>query len=139
MIVINALFVMWTFGKDLGKSKAEIRAMTSKALAEHKLIEKNVREIVAEAIKLSDKNNFEESFNKSVKDIANRERFSGLSTNIYARFAHGEYTLSFDNINYVLTVNDVFENGLYGVNEVKYNYSMIVIFDKERVISVNLV
>ena len=141
ILVVNALFVMNGFNEGLGKARAEIRAVNSKALAEHKLIEQNVNASVWASIAIASSGgesnkNFDNSFKKALSDVINQQRNSGINTNVYAKLANGEYSLKIDGKNYVLIVSEVFDKTVLGVNEVTRFYSLKVVFDKSKLISI---
>ena len=145
ILVINALFVMDSFNGDISKVRAEIRATMNKVSVEHKFVKSTLNETIIKSIDLSkDKlanfgdSDFEKTFNESIKMLAEEKRASGLNTNVYAKIALGEYSLSFDSISgkYTLIVNDIFEQTNVANNEARYNYNLKVLFDMEKVISV---
>jgi hypothetical protein len=63
-------------------------------------------------------------------------RSSGQNNNAYARLSLGNYNLSFNDGLYTLTASDIFEDSKYSNNEIRYSYSLNVLFDKNNVISV---
>jgi hypothetical protein len=135
-LFVNAWVVMYGFDVDLTKSRADLRAIEEKSSFTHKFVKDELNKTFLEAIAQSDKSNFELSFNNSLRQSANNLRNSGLNTNLYARIALGEYTLTKNGENYTLIVKDVFENEASGVNEISYFYSLRINFDKTKVVSI---
>ncbi len=144
ILVSVSLFVMYDFGSEVDKHKSELRAVTSKSDALHKFLLKDFENMVFESITLSKGKNeleFEKNFNESFKSIAFRERekkVRNINTNLYAQISLGNYSLKFVELSgkYELVVGDVFEKTDFENHEIKYLYSVKVIFDKEKIYSV---
>jgi len=136
ILVIYALYFMISFNGNFGVSKNELRDISDKAEINHELILDNVNKMVLSSIQASaSSGNFEKSFNESLKGLAIPYRISGLDNNVYAKIAVGDYSLKFDGSAYALSVNGLFESYKSGQNEIRYDYSASVLFDKTRLIS----
>ena len=139
VLVVNALFVMITFNEDISKARAEIRASTSKMIAEHQLVRFNLNKSISDSILGADKNDFEKTFNESLKDASLKYRTSETNTNLYAKLSLGDYSLTLKDGKYELIVSEVSENYNLDNNEVTYAYSLKAIFDKTKVNSVKVI
>lgn len=134
VLVVFALYSMISFNSDLSKKKAELRASSDFAEASHKFVLKGFEDILGKSISDSKSSSeFEKSFNTSLKKYASEKRESGLNTNIYAKMVLGDYSLILKDGKYELMIFDVFENYNMNNNEVRYSYSLKVIFDKNKV------
>lgn len=138
ILVVSALYVMTRFGDDVSKVRSEMRSLSGKSSVGHKDVLVSVEKMVLMAVDSSTSVEFEKIFNESIKKFAEEKRASGVNANVYAKIALGEYSLNFDGTNYVLIVNNVFENTGVGNNEVHYIYNLRVLFDKSSVISVDV-
>ena len=140
ILVGYALFVMLGFGDDFDKKKAELNALSEDSNAEYKLLEVKIGELIDNAITLSkDKGNFESSFRDSLKTLAEKERFSGQNSNVYAKLtSKEEYQLYFNGENYVLFASELFNQINVGNNEVRYNYNLIVVFNENSIVSFSI-
>lgn len=136
ILVIYALYVMISFNGSIGKNRNELRDISDKAEISHEAILDNVNKIVLSSIQASTNSvNFEKSFKESLNVVALPYRNSGLNNNVYAKLAVGDYSLHFDGSKYVLNASGMFEIYKSGQNEIRYDYSLDVLFDKTRVIS----
>ena len=136
ILFVNALFVMNGFNEDFSKKKSELRILSDKSSTEHELIELKFKEAVLNSISASNGSlDFESSFKSNLSSFAEVERVSGLNTNLYGKLANGEYSLISIDDRYELLIFDVFENYGYANNELKYAYSVKIIFDEMKVIS----
>lgn len=142
ILIVNALFIMQDFNSDISKKRAELRAFSDKSGAEHNAIIEIVKSSILESIATAssgglDRADFEEAFNKTLREIINPQRISGINTNVYAKIANGEYAISKNAAgNYVLIVNGVFDKSSFAVNEATYYYSIEVVFDRTKVLSI---
>lgn len=136
ILVINSFVVMSSFNSDVVKIKSEFGSLSGRANAEHNLIIENIEVGLNQSIELANITLFEQDLNKFVKEFANTKRDSSLNTNLYAKIALGNYSLLKNRDSYELTVLDVFENYNLNNNEVAYSYSLKVVFDKDKVISI---
>lgn len=139
ILAINLLFVMAIFNEDISLISGEIEVLNQKSEASHELVLFNLNSSISDSISSSrSATNFEKAFNESLKALAEQKRASGLNTNLYGKIATGNYTLTFSGLRYELVVSDVFEDYKEGNNEVRYSYSMLAVFDKEKVISLDI-
>src|SRR3989344_1389917 len=139
ILVINALLVMQSFKFDISKTRADFRLTADKLEGIHEYIIKNVKNLTEEAIFISkDSADFENSFNNSLKVLAEKERMNGLDANLYAKLALGQYSLNFDGVNYALVVDGIFEQVIVEKNEAKYNHNLKILFNKTAVISIEV-
>ena len=138
ILVGYALHAMLSFGGDISKIKAELRALSGKSVAVHKDVLINIEKMVFKAIASSTSVDFEKTFNECIKKLAEEKRASGLNMNVYAKLALGNYSLTFDSVTakYTLVVNNVFEQTAVENNNVRYLYNLEILFDKSHVISV---
>lgn len=140
ILVGYALFVMIGFNGNINEKENELKELSDKSSFTHEqILLESVKEMVLESVEVSKDNNadeFEKSFNDFFMELALQERASGLNTNIYAKISMGDYSLDFDGSKYELIIYDVFENYASGLNEARFLYSLRVLFDRERVISI---
>ncbi len=140
LLVVTSLFMMVSNNTDLTLIKSELRASSDFASASHDYLINDVKDIIGKSIGGSKGSiDFEKSFNESLKKLANEKRTSGLSNTLYAKLVLGDYSLLKIGENYEIVVLDVFENYDLNNNEVTYSYSLKVVFDSERVISIDKV
>ncbi|MBM3232218.1 hypothetical protein FJZ21_02475 [Candidatus Pacearchaeota archaeon] len=142
VLVVFALYSMISFNSDLSKKKAELRAISDKSESTHKFTLKFVSVMINDSLNESlskgtvfGNNDFEVKFNESFRKLADAKRGGEINTNIYAKIALGDYSLVLNDGKYQLMIFDVFENYNSNNNEVRYSYSLKVIFDENRVYS----
>lgn len=143
ILIINAFYVMYTFNGKLDSYASELNSVVDLSLAEHESVKKNIVYSVSEAISSissEDKSDlkFEDAFKKALSEKIETYRSSGQNTNIYAKLSLGNYGLSFNDGIYTLTASDIFEDSKYSNNEIRYSYSLKVVFDKNKVVSVSV-
>lgn len=136
-LVVFALYIMLSNNTDLSLIKAELRSASDYSAASHSLLIKEFRDIINKSIDEAKSSvDFEMSLNESLKKYANEKRSSGLGNNLYAKIVLGEYSLVLKEGKYEIVVSDVSENYNMNNNEVSYSYSLNVVFDKDKVISI---
>lgn len=137
ILVGYALFTMLSFEGNTREKNNELNIFSEMIKINHELAMMNINESVMDSIRLSkNSDNFKDSFDKNLKKSASSKRDSTQNTNLYAKIDLGEYSLYFDGTNYVLTIENIFEDTTIKFNEAKYNYSLIILFNKEGIISV---
>lgn len=137
LLVVSSLYFMLSSNTDLSLIKAQLRSSSDFVDVSHSYLIKDIKNIIDNSINESNSSiNFEMSFNESLKKFASEKRTSGLNNNLYAKIALGNYSLQLIDGKYNLIVPDVFENYNFDNNEITYSYSLKVVFDKEKVISI---
>ncbi len=137
LLVVFALYVMLSSNTDVSLIKAELRGASDFAEASHSYLIKEMRFILDRSIvdsKLSA--DFEKSFNELLKKYASEKRTAGSNNNLYAKLALGQYSLSLKDGKYEIIVSGISENYNLNNNEITSSYSLKVIFDKTKVLSI---
>lgn len=138
ILIVMALFNMVTFNGNLSDEKASLNILNLKSDKTHDLFEQSLREIVNLSIENSKTSvDFVKSFNESFKNLASEKRGSNLGTNLYAKIALGEYLVRETTSGYEIIVSEIFEDYAIQNNELRYFYSIRILFDKQKVISVD--
>lgn len=137
LLVISSLFMMVSSNTDLTLIRSELRASSDFAEASHDYLIKDIREVLNKLLSESrNSTNFEVSFNASLKKYASEKRSSGLNNNLYAKLALGDYSLLSSDGKYELLISEISENYNLNNNEIKYSYSLKIVFNKDGEISV---
>lgn len=140
ILIVMALFNMITFNGNLSDERANLNILALKSDKNHNLIERNLKEITLISIQNSRNSaDFVLAFNESLKRLASEKRTSETTNNLYAKIALGEYTIKETALGYELIVPDIFEDYSVSNNELRYYYSIAVLFDKDRLISINII
>lgn len=142
VLVTAGLFAFSSFGNKIKLKDAEFRGLSLESKQMDSLVKNGVREIVSKSILSSkDSSDFELSFNNSLKRLSEIERIGSTysDNNVFAKIAKLNYILKNEGSNYTLEIKDLFyavksEDGL---NVITRNFALRVIFDKERVVSVD--
>lgn len=136
VLIVNALIVMYGFSSEVDKTKAPVRLLIGKSYEGHENILNWINKSVTESLLSVDKTNFENSFKSKFSELANGIRDSELNTNLYAKIALVDYSFVLDDGRYNIVVKDVFETNVIENNEMKYNYSLTVLFDDSKVLDI---
>lgn len=141
ILIINAFYVMYTFNGKLNSYRSDLNSVVELSAAEHESVKENIMSSISEAISSvssEDRSNgrFEDAFRKALSEKIETYRSSEQNNNAYAKLSLGNYNLSFNDGLYTLTASDIFEDSKYSNNEIRYSYSLNVLFDKDNVISV---
>jgi len=137
ILVIYALMVMVNFERNISKESLELSILSEINKLNHESNIDNLRTIIFQAIINSkETDNFEELFNESLKSLADSQRTKSQNTNLYAKLALGDYSLTFDGTNYILIIKDIFQETTRAMNEIKYSYSLSISFNKEGIITI---
>jgi hypothetical protein len=109
ILIINAFYVMYTFNGKLDSYRSELNSVVGLSIAEHESIKENIISSISEAISSvssEDRSNgrFEDAFKKALSENIETYRSSGQNTNVYAKLSLGNYSLSFSDEVYTLTV-----------------------------------
>ena len=135
-LVVFALYVMLSNNTDLTLIKAELRKPSDFAKASHEYLLNSTEDIIVKSITESKSSaDFEKSFNESLRRYASERRESGLNNNLYAKLSLGQYSLLLKDGKYDLVVSGISENYNVNNNEINYAYSLKVVFDKDKVLS----
>ncbi len=136
LLVITSLFMMVSSNTDLSLIKSELRSSSDFAEANHEFLLESTESIIVKSIMESkDSLEFEKSFNESLKKYATEKRGTGLNNNLYAKLSLGDYSIVLKDGRYEILILEISENYNLNNNEIKYSYSLNVVFDKVEFIS----
>jgi len=139
ILVVIALLAMLSFKEGVDNSRIQLKSLSESAIAKHNYLKNDFNSLVLESIESSkESNNFENSFNESLKELAEAKRSSNQNNNFYAKLALGDYSLSFENGNFRIIIFELFEDYSVKNNELRYNYSFNILFNKEGILEEDL-
>ena len=143
ILVSVALFSFNSFGKVVEQRQFELRGLSLEAKQMERLVNNGVEKIILETINsVKTSQNFETDFKIKLKELAEIERkdIEYLDNNVFAKLVNSEYSLIKEGENYILLLENLFYSAKSpdGLESITRNFSLHVIFTKEKILVVNL-
>ncbi len=141
ILVVTALFYFYSFGDEVKIKDSDIRGLSLDASKASPLINNGLIQMTSKAISLSEKaQDFETSFKENLKNLAQVKREDKIypDNNVFAKIVNLDYSLIDNGDKYVLDMKDNFYSvkSTDGLNTITKRFDLEIVFNKEKIISV---